>query len=343
MLARDQRGRPDNLKISSELLLKMVDYGVPATPMLRSLSFRALILAITLPISGYAQAQSGKFTQRTVIVNVRDMKGNFVSSLGLENFRARKTDVGISAVRSAERKRRVVIVLDASGSMARAPIPEVTRFTAGELVHSLPGEPEFALVVFARKVEGTVPFGHSRKEVLSAIDEATFVEHKGQTSLWDALSYAMDLLSPAQIGDVVVVASDGGDSTSNTSADKLKMTYISAGVRVFAFEPKVGITASSPSGPVQFQTEEQILGIDKLRDFATVTGGAAVAIEENNAPHLFTVTHMLEDQISKYYLLDLTVPESLKKATQLRLEVVNSLGKNRKDLKITYPQYLPIR
>ena len=311
--------------------------------MLRSLALRALLLAITLPVSGYAQAQSEKFTQRTLIVNVRDMKGNFVSSLGLENFRAHKIGVGISAVRRAERKRRVVIVLDTSGSMASAPIPVVSRFTAGELVHSLPGEPEFALVVFARKVEGTVPFGHSRKEVLSAIDEATLLEHKGQTSLWDALSCAMDLLNPAQIGDAVVVVSDGGDSTSSTSRDKLKMTYISAGVRVFAFEPKVGITVSSPSGPVQFQTEEEILGIDNLRDFATVTGGAAVTIEENNGPHLFTMTHMLEDQISQYYLLDVRVPESLKKTGQLKLEVVDPLGTNRKDVKVIVPQYLPIR
>jgi len=322
----------------------MVDYGGLPSSMLTSLSFRALLLAITLLVSGYVPAQSEKFTHRTVIVNVRDIKGNFVSSLGRENFRARRVGVGISAVRSAERKRRVVIVLDASGSMATPPIPVISRFTAGELVHSLRGEPEFALVVFARKVEGTVPFGHARKEVLSAIDEATFLEHKGQTSLWDALSYAMDLLSPAQIGDVVVVVSDGGDSTSNTSPDKLKMTYISAGVRVFAFEPKVSMTLYSSSGPdIPFQTEEQMFGLDNLRDFATLTGGGAVAVEENNQPHLFTVTHMLEDQISQYYLLDVTVPENLKKTAPLKIEVVDSLGKNRKDLKVTLPQYLPIR
>ena len=101
---------------------------------------------------------------------------------------------------------RVAILLDRSGSMHGEVKASVLRFISGTLIRSLPGNTQFAVVVFGYKVIETTDFGRSREEIQSAIDRSTNSSAVGRTALRDALLRAGEMLGAGQIGDSVIVA-----------------------------------------------------------------------------------------------------------------------------------------
>ena len=179
---------------------------------------------------------------RTWINNAHDKQGFFIRRLKADNFRAtiHGKDASVITARPGPGPGRVVIVIDVSGSMDEVPKRQIARYTTAELVHSLQGDPRFALVLFGSHVLGTMPFGHSRQEIMAGIDYAVngypVPLKERRSAIRDALIHASDLLSPSQTGDVVVLASDGEENASKTSDSKLMETFRSKGIRLFVFK-----------------------------------------------------------------------------------------------------------
>jgi Mg-chelatase subunit ChlD len=185
----------------------------------------ALAFLLLLPSVSYAQARG--CDSHTIVVNVRDRHGKFVSSLQASDFRAKLDGkhVTIVSMTQGPAPKRVVIVLDRSGSMSSELRRRSTQSIVSELIRTLPETTQFALVVFGSRIQGTVKFGHSSAEMLSVMDRLTNSAGEGQTALRDALQYAGDIFSPTQVGDSVVAISDGKDNLSKTSLNALKQTY----------------------------------------------------------------------------------------------------------------------
>ena len=306
-----------------------------------------LILFVLLGLTPLYSQQSTCETP-TVVVSAVDQQGFFIRNLHAENFRAtvRGKEVLILAARQGPGPGRVVIVLDVSSSMNAGASRQISRYTSGELVHSLSGHPDFALVVFAKRILQTIPFGHSRNEVMTAIDNAVGsppdLLKDRQPSFLDALLDASNLLTPrAGTGDSVVLASNGGysgDRESKTSMDFLERAFWAKGIRIFVFEP--------PSPHLFYfygsfvDQERSDSGPKELRELAEVTGGSIVTLPDSDGPRMFIATHNVEDRIANYYVVQFAPSLVLKKAEELRLELVDTSGKKRKDAELLFPHEL---
>lgn len=173
-----------------------------------------LILAITLA-SGQREAPQGSQQsdcgKQAIVVSARDKQGQFVPSLQASDFRVKLggKDINIASLRQAAGTPRVVVLLDKSGSMSSESKRNAERFIGRKLIHFLPETTQIALVTFGSGVSETWEFGHSHAETLFAIDRLTSSPGEGGTALRDALVRSSDLFGLAQIGDSVVVLSNG--------------------------------------------------------------------------------------------------------------------------------------
>lgn len=303
------------------------------------------MLSLGLPFPLHSQQNTCE--NRAIVVNAHDENGFFIRQLEAANFKATigGKDSAILAEKLGPAPSRVVVVLDVSSSMNAGASRQISLYTTGELVHSLSGNADFALVVFGSRILETIPFGHSRKQVMAAIDNAVrtprdFLKDR-QPSFRDALLYASNLLTPPKIGDSVVLASNGGysgDRESKTTADKLERALWSKGIRVFVLEP--------PAPHLQYyygffvDQEHADAGPAELSEIAEGSGGSVVTFSDADGPRMFLSTHNVEDQIANYYLLQLAPLPEVRKPEEFRLELVDASGKKRKDATLLFSHKL---
>lgn len=293
------------------------------------------LLGLLLGSVPFVLAQGTDCNKRVLVVNARDKQGRFLP-LQSSDFRARlgKKDATVLSVTRQVNAPRVVILLDKSASMGTEDNTKALRVFSSELVRTMPGNPQFALVVFAEKVLETVEFGHSRAEVLSAIDRAGKSEGKGSTALRDALLSATNLFGTTQVGDSVVLFSDGGDNQSKASQRDLERSYSSKGIRAFPF---IFINR-------EFATEEEMSAPDYLAALAAITGGSVGIV----FPQMFTskeappIVRQLEDVLSRYYVVQIQLPETARSDASLQLDPFDVSGRKGKDVRLSFPQRVAV-
>src|SRR3990167_3518790 len=130
---------------------------------LRALLAVPLLLLVGAALEALAQACTveGGPRRRTLAVNVLDEQGNQVSGLTASNFRAefRGQPVKILSATLDTRPRRIVILLDTSGSMAaRVGKWELATAAAEDFLRWGPADSSIALVTFGEKVEQRIGF-----------------------------------------------------------------------------------------------------------------------------------------------------------------------------------------
>lgn len=117
-----------------------------------SLGLTAFLVASLVRV---ATAQQDPCLDRTVAVNVLMEKGESVKGLTEQSFRAEfqhKTVQVVSAKRGIA-PRRIVIVLDSSGSMIQSPEWDAASAAAVRLFSIAPSNTSFALLSFSTGVE----------------------------------------------------------------------------------------------------------------------------------------------------------------------------------------------
>lgn len=171
---------------------------------------------------------------------------------------------------------RVLLVLDASGSMAGrgSDTRKITAEWAGTLriarsiVEGLPAQDEVALVVFSDDISKEASFELRRPDLLQQLAELEFHPPHGRTALLDALGRATQLFGQGHPGDTIIVISDGGDNRSRSTAGVMERNLLLRGIRVFAL-------AFDDQDP---RTPEERAGVPMLQELSTVTGGDAIAV-----------------------------------------------------------------
>ena len=134
-------------------------------------------------------AEDGGCAERTVIVSASDSNGKaipFTLQSADIHGKINGKPVQILGVTKPTNTERVVIVLDASGSMS-SKWQRAVEF-AVEIVQESPSSAEFALVIFADNELRTVEFGKTGPEFITEIMSFKNVKPYGHTALRDGLS-----------------------------------------------------------------------------------------------------------------------------------------------------------
>ena len=174
---------------------------------------------------------------------------------------------------------RLLLLLDASGSMQGELKTTSTRMAAVQILGALDPEDETALAAFDDKYWGVVAFTRDRGRIEQAMAE---IEPFGSTALHDALARASsDLASHGEGRRAVVVLTDGVDTASQLLADDVLARSQALDVPIYAVS--VVSPLEDPQSPRFSGRERPALataGATVLARYAEMSGGAAFTVSE---------------------------------------------------------------
>jgi hypothetical protein len=291
--------------------------------------YTSLVLCVCLVFAGTSFAQSS--CDLHIVVNVRDSRNGFVSDLHAASFHAKVAgrEAVVTSADAFAGTNRVILMLDASGSMSGDHDMRrwklIKAFTE-EIAASAPMSAKLAIVVFNTEVIRKVEFGHSRKELLAAIEQTP--NAAGRTSLWKSLLDASQMFGDPAPGDAMLVISDFGDNASKGKSTDMQRAFAAKGIRLFG----IGIFDH------YFATEEERLGPEDF--FALVKGTGGDVIKEIGQ-YRYNETGLLKllfDQIGRFYVLKITPPSPLQKPERLNLSIFPDDHKRNKGMSLYYPE-----
>lgn len=305
----------------------------------------ALILSSALCLS----AQEAPCSTRTLLVNVLDQKGWPVNGLGRERFRAkyRGHAVEITSVADTIRPRRVVLLLDASGSMQDGWQSKTEQMLAADVVRDGIAGTSFALMVFSSRVQDETNFAQNSdilaKKVKHLSDAFEAIpKNERKTALFDTIIGALDELSPARPGDIVYALTDGGDNTSVHRAAEVERRLLAAGVRLFAF-----LLVDSPM--LRGRTAEETQGPGVMSELCRHTGGVLASfassrstphsLSERDLARIIVSARTLYPIMRRSYDVKIKMPAGIDKPRDWDLEVEEGGKKVRYNL--IYPRLSP--
>ncbi len=320
---------------------------------------RFLYLLTTCLLAGVcarAEPSTCGSNHRVVPVNVLDKEGNQVWGLTAADFRAefRGQPVQMVSVEKDTKPRRVIILLDASGSMMTLPAKwTLARLVAADLATHAPTQFEVSLMAFASQVFLKVTPGEGRKAIAERMVDFPSDEYKktpksGRTGLFEAIEEAAEeLMRP---GDVLYVITDGQDNASHISHRKLEQDLLAMGARVFGFVFAWRGLRLATNQPVQGPSEAyQLFESSGGNQVSFPHDRPAVDRREANFVYnldpgqrseLAAVVRKLYPQMAEFYGVEVGLPLGVDKARGWKLEVVDAQGKRRKDLTVLYPRKL---
>jgi Ca-activated chloride channel homolog len=174
---------------------------------------------------------------------------------------------------------RLLLLLDASGSMTGELKNASTRMAALQILAALDPDDEAALAAFDHKYWGVVAFTRDRRKVEQAMAE---IEPFGATALHDALARASsDLASHGEGRRAVVVLTDGVDTASQLLPDDVLSRSQALDVPIYAVS--VVSPLEDPQSPRFSGRERPALattGATVLARYAELSGGAAFTVSE---------------------------------------------------------------
>lgn len=159
---------------------------------------------------------SAKVNLARLLVSVRDRQGSIVTNLNKEDFHV--TDSGVEqqiAVfeRNTSMPLSVAILMDTSASTRidlHYETGSVLRFISSLLDAGNPDD-TFALFTFSWHTDMQVDYSRNKSRAAKALNAA---QGEGGTSLYDSIFLAGDTLQGREGRHVIVVVTDGGDTTS---------------------------------------------------------------------------------------------------------------------------------
>ncbi len=318
----------------------------------KALLISSLFVVVLNPIK--LPAQDSGCTQRTIAVGVVDGAWNLVPNLSAANFRGklRGHDVQILSAAVDTSPRRIVLLLDASGSMM-APYGgewRTERTISEYLIRFAPRGASIAFLGFASTVLDTQGFNDDPAVLLKNLSALVGVCEERQksrhTALYDAISSARGTLGVCKIGDVICALTDGEDNASRAEARTAQEELLAGQVRLFGI---VTIRELSPRA----RAPEEAAGPEQLHSMIEATGGNTlfvpyVAMSEpyinirakTAADAADLALQRLFRQMGEFYRLEVRLPEKVDKPTKWKLEVLDANGKPMRGVEVHYPQEL---
>jgi Mg-chelatase subunit ChlD len=301
--------------------------------------------------AAWAQSPESSRTAGSLIVSVFDAHGNPTRDLTKDSFRIKVNGHVMSVQESSYdlAPRRIVVLLDMSGSMALKTKWQVASEAVHDLLRDTPPDVHVALFTFTDHVRDIFGFSQSRDSMTKWLNEHSVTTIKpGKTAIYDSTMAAVKFLQPTQDGDAVYLITDGGDNSSTTTESIIRNILLQSRIRLYLF---------LLSEPGYFEITG--LGTDALMRLTKATGGFVFGVRSNQPglwanPSEFaydyddrtkdrikSYTRLLNVQVNGFYRLQYHVPLPQKKLNKISLEIVDSSGNTRKDLAWSYPELLP--
>jgi len=217
----------------------------------------------------------------TVFVTVLDPNTNQpIDGLTASDFhpKFRGRELPIRALGSSPSGRRIVFVLDRSGSMTHASDEapfghydpnSLEKLALGDALSNVPTSDSVAFLSFAGQSSSHTGFMQPAvalermPETLKWNTEGK--ENRSRTALWDNLDAALRMLLPYKSGDLIVVISDGGDNLSKLPEGTVRDELLYANVPIVAMIVPPPLSAPHPLFD----------GLLTLLDLVKATGGGA--------------------------------------------------------------------
>lgn len=342
-------------------MLQRKAHGTTIVPSLRTAMSSAryiLLIALVACFVRRAPAASGACLDRAIPVYVYTKQPGPVQVLKPKNFKASVRGMPIAVTDATDYRGplRVLILIDASGSMTQDGKLNFGLVFARDLISLASPETLLALLTFSDSIEDTVPFGRGRAALLAEIgklQDTDWAHMKGvrRTAIWDSLQTALALLKKPRLGDSIFVVTDGVDNASHSRESSVRARVESAGVRVYAvvFTPNLayrGRTPEEASGPSEMRTLTAATGGGWMRYVPEQLGsngprfGMPVPIVASDRVSLMDAATLFYGEISDFVKLDVRMPGPLVKPRRLKLEMVDASGRKDKDLQVIYPRQL---
>jgi tight adherence protein B len=173
----------------------------------------------------------------------------------------------------------VVLVIDASTSMAKDALIERVKEAAHQFVDQKMATDQIAIVSFAEKVTVVEDFTTDKDALNQAIDDIAL---ELETSMYDAIVRSAALYRDSELQPNIVVFSDGEDSTSKATQANATAAVTAVGGTLFA----VGV--ENP-------------GFDSLAAIARETGGTATLASDPNG--VGAVFDQVQQTLRKQYVV----------------------------------------
>jgi Ca-activated chloride channel homolog len=174
---------------------------------------------------------------------------------------------------------RLLLLVDASGSMNGALKTASTQMAVRQVVAGLEPADEVALAGFDQEYWGIVPFTHEHDRVVDALSG---LESFGSTALHDALDHAArDLASWGQGRRAVLVVTDGVDTASQLRPDDVLARSRALDVPIYAIS--VVSAVDDPSSRFFAGAQHPAAAADGavlLQRYALLSGGAAFTVSD---------------------------------------------------------------
>ena len=307
-----------------------------------SRSLVTLFCLLVFLSSSLLHGQTNACLERTFVANVFD-RGTVPAGLTKDNFLINYHGRNLTPrnIAYSEGPRRVIVLLDASGSMnlpGNAAKWKLARLAAADVVTALPPGSKVGLITFAGSNKTQAWLSADRTPILDWLqnDKAGYRDQlKGKTALYDTIQTALAQLQPTEPGDAIFVITDGGENASTARRSQIKSALREAGVRLFTLILPPG-TAIDPA---------ELAGSKELSSLSNESGGFVETlgdepvvriIGERLSQQLRVQMARLSLQISAFYTVSLELPENPPKPSHWEVTLVDS-GKRRKSAWVGYP------
>jgi Ca-activated chloride channel family protein len=248
-----------------------------------------VVALLALPASGPGQVLSFSVRSDLVVFSATavDGKGRPVTDLRREDFRILEEGrpqavehfhggLGLPA--------RVLLLVDASGSMGEERKVANARWAAGQIVDALGPEDQAAVAGFDSRYWGVVAFTRDREAVRRGLESVTPF---GSTALHDALDKAArDIASHGEGRRAIVVLTDGIDTSSQKTAEEVIARSRALDVPIYAVSVLSPLDDPlSPSFVGKKNSGTATSGVELLVRYAELSGGAAFRVSSPAALH----------------------------------------------------------
>lgn len=230
--------------------------------------------------------QVARFASRAELVVLSatavDRRGRPVTNLRRNEFYVRE-DGRPQAIQhfseGRESPARVLLLVDASGSMVTTPKSSSPIMAARQLLYALDPNDQIALAGFDHHYFGVVAFTTDHAQILRGFSE---VKPFGTTALHDALGRAAsDLATHGEGRRAVVVMTDGVDTASQESAEAVIARSRALDVPIYAISVVSPIDdPESERFTGQPRPAAATLGSRLLARYAAMSGGAAFVVSD---------------------------------------------------------------
>jgi hypothetical protein len=202
--------------------------------------------------------------------------------------------VPLDAIHREDRPRRIVILLDASGSMRGfgKEVPWRQAVASADMLATLAeGRARLALLIFNERVIEEIDFGPDNSAVNKRLGELEVDREfekravHGTTRLYDALTRAVQLLPHPTSADTLYLATDGGENSSHTGRSEIENRIGSSGLRVFV--------SLSESASALRRRQPEDLGSPFAIDAPRESGGGLMIVSQSELKLGFDVHRKL--------------------------------------------------